>query len=84
MRGLGMPLVSILLPAFDAEATIDACLRSIQRQREARWECIVVEDGSSDGTLGRARSFAERDARFRVVTTPHRGLVEARQSTSSD
>ena len=75
--GRTQPLVSILLPAFDAEATIDACLRSIQRQREARWECIVVEDGSSDGTLGRARSFAERDARFRVVTTPHRGLVEA-------
>ena len=54
-----------------------ACLRSIQRQIEPRWECIVVDDGSADGTLARASSFAERDARFRVVAAPHRGLVEA-------
>ncbi|TMA63664.1 MAG: glycosyltransferase family 2 protein [Deltaproteobacteria bacterium] len=67
----------MLLPAFDAEATIGACLRSIERQLEPRWECIVVDDGSSDGTLARARSFAERDARFRVVAAPHRGLIEA-------
>ena len=72
------PLISILLPAFDAEPTLTACLRSIERQTEPRWECVVVDDGSGDGTLDCARSFAEKDRRF--VTTglgSHRGLVSA-------
>lgn len=72
------PLISILLPAFDAEPTLAGCLRSIERQTEPRWECIVVDDGSGDGTLDCARSFAEKDRRF-VTTTlgSHRGLVSA-------
>ncbi len=69
--------VSILLPVFDAAATLPACLRSLERQREARWECVAVDDGSRDGSLERLRRFAARDGRLRVVSTPHRGLVAA-------
>lgn len=69
------PRVSILLPAFNADATLGACLRSIQRQTESGWECVIVDDGSTDGTLACARTFAERDGRFMVVPAPHRGLV---------
>jgi len=72
-----VPRVSVLLPAFDAEATLPAALRSVARQRAADFECVVVDDGSRDGTLACARSFAERDARFRVVARAHRGLVDA-------
>jgi glycosyltransferase involved in cell wall biosynthesis len=72
---MSAPAVSILLPAFNAEATLPACLRSIARQTEPRWECIVVDDGSTDGTASCARRLA--DARVRVVSTPHRGLVAA-------
>jgi glycosyltransferase involved in cell wall biosynthesis len=71
------PRASVLLPAFDAAATLPACLRSIQRQSEPRWECIVVDDGSRDATAAVARSFAARDPRFRVLSTPHRGIVHA-------
>jgi cellulose synthase/poly-beta-1,6-N-acetylglucosamine synthase-like glycosyltransferase len=71
------PLVSILLPAFDAESTLPACLRSVARQRERRWQCVVVDDGSRDATLACARASAARDDRFTVVATPHRGLVAA-------
>jgi glycosyltransferase involved in cell wall biosynthesis len=38
---------------------------------------VIVDDGSRDATGDRARAFAARDPRFRVVTTPHRGLVAA-------
>src|SRR5438309_5697620 len=69
------PAVSILLPAFNAAATLPACLRSIARQTEPRWECVLVDDGSDDATASWARSAAARDARFVVVTRPHRGLV---------
>jgi len=71
------PEVSILLPAVDAGATLPACLASIARQTEARWECIVVDDGSTDGTRACAEGFAAGDGRFQVVATPHRGLVAA-------
>ncbi len=74
---LSAPVVSVLLPVFQAEATLVACLRSIVRQSEPGWECIVVDDGSTDGTGGIARAFAERDPRIRVVATRHGGLVAA-------
>ena len=70
------PIVSILLPAFNARATLAACLRSIERQTMTRWECVVVDDGSDDGTAGLLRAAA-RDQRVVVVSTPHRGLVAA-------
>jgi glycosyltransferase involved in cell wall biosynthesis len=71
------PRVSILLPAFDAEDTLPACLRSIERQTERTWECIVVDDGSRDGTRACAEGFARRDQRFRIIAVPHGGLVAA-------
>ncbi|RMF88752.1 MAG: glycosyltransferase [Nitrospinota bacterium] len=73
------PLVSILLPVFNAEKTLSACLQSVQRQSESRWECIIVDDGSSDGSLACARRFAGQDSRFLVLSMPHRGLVAALQ-----
>jgi glycosyltransferase involved in cell wall biosynthesis len=72
-----IPEISILLPAFDAAATLGAALRSIQRQSEQRWECVLVDDGSVDGTLAIASEAARTDARVRVISRPHGGLVAA-------
>ena len=72
-----VPLVSVLLPARDAAATLAASLRSIQRQRFTDWECIVVDDGSRDGTLACARQLAAADPRFVIIATPANGLVAA-------
>jgi len=69
--------MSVLLPAFDAARTLAAALRSVQRQTEQRWECVVVDDGSRDTTLELARAVAREDARFRVVARPHAGIVAA-------
>jgi glycosyltransferase involved in cell wall biosynthesis len=74
---MAAPLVSVLLPARDAGATLGVSLRSIQRQRHTDWECVVVDDGSRDDTLARAREMAAADTRFVVVATPARGLVAA-------
>ena len=71
------PEVSILLPACDAEATLAPCLRSVLRQREPRFECVLVDDGSEDGTRDCARRFGARDPRIRVIATAHHGLVAA-------
>jgi len=70
------PLVSILLPARDAISTIDACLRSILRQSDPRWECLVLDDGSRDDTAAAAEAWSRRDARLRVHRFARRGLVD--------
>ena len=69
--------VSVLVPVWNAAATLNTCLRSIQRQSETRFECIIVDDGSDDGSLDIARAFAQRDPRFFVHALPHMGLVSA-------
>jgi len=71
------PRVSVLLPAFEAEATLDAALRSVARQRRGDLECVVVDDGSPDATAAIAQAWARRDGRFRVLSVPHRGTVGA-------
>lgn len=71
------PAVSVLLPAYNAEATISAALRSILRQSLQDLELVVVDDGSTDGTCGVVRDFARADGRVRVVRTDHGGIIEA-------
>jgi CDP-glycerol glycerophosphotransferase len=54
----------VLLPAHDAAATLGPCLASLARQTLADWECVLADDGSTDGTLERARSLCAGDPRF--------------------
>ncbi len=71
------PEISILLPVFDAADTLPACLSSIARQTHSNWECILVDDGSTDASRAIARRAARNDERIRVIETPHHGLVPA-------
>jgi glycosyltransferase involved in cell wall biosynthesis len=66
------------MPAFDAAATIEAAVASVQAQTEVRWELIVVDDGSTDETLAILRCIARDDPRISVWSTPHRGRGAAR------
>ncbi len=72
-----MPRLSVLLPARNAAATLDAALASLRRQTWSDWECVVVDDGSTDATGGAAAAVAAVDPRVTVVSTPPRGLVAA-------
>jgi glycosyltransferase involved in cell wall biosynthesis len=75
------PLVSILIPAFNSQETIAQTLRSALAQTWERKEVIVVDDGSTDGTLAIARRF-ESDI-VRVVTQPSQGASAARNKAFS-
>ncbi len=71
------PLVSILLPVRDAGEPLDAALASIRRQTLTDWECVAVDDGSTDGSGERLERAAREDGRFQAIRTPPRGLVPA-------
>jgi len=72
-----LPVVSVLLPVRDSLATIEAALLSLERQTLSRFEVVIVNDGSIDGTGAVVDNWARRDARFRVVHIPRSGLIEA-------
>ena len=69
------PTVSILLPARDAGTELAACLDSVRRQRETSFECVVLDDGSSDATVEIATAAASKDPRIAVIRRQHSGLV---------
>jgi glycosyltransferase involved in cell wall biosynthesis len=70
------PLISILIPAFNAERYIAATIRSALGQSWSRKEIIVVDDGSTDQTLAVARGFASKQVL--VVRQPNQGAAVAR------
>jgi glycosyltransferase involved in cell wall biosynthesis len=65
MTGEPAPLVSIGMPVFNAKGTLGAAVRSILNQTYQNWELILIDDGSTDGTVRLAREFT--DERVRVV-----------------
>jgi glycosyltransferase involved in cell wall biosynthesis len=75
------PLVSILIPAFNAEAWIAETLESALAQTWPRKEIIVIDDGSSDGTLGVLRTFECRG--ITVFTQPNCGAAATRNRAFS-
>ena len=70
-------LVSVIMPAYNREATIGAAVRSVLAQSHDRFELIVVDDGSTDGTTTILESFLG-DARVRLVRGAHGGVSAAR------
>lgn len=71
------PLVTVLMPAFNADQYIGTAIESIRSQTFANWELIVIDDGSSDATHQVSKSFSSRDARISVYQRDHGGIVEA-------
>lgn len=76
---LPSPEVSVIIPAYNLEGYLDTCLQSVLAQTLGNFEAIVVDDGSTDGTPGLLRRYAERDPRIIVVSTPNRGVARARR-----
>lgn len=68
----GRPVLTFIIPARDATATIGNAVRSVLSQSWPAVEALVVDDASGDGTADTARSAAAGDPRFRVVVLEHR------------
>ncbi len=68
------PRATVVVCAYNAEATLRACLASLRELRYPSYEVILVDDGSTDGTRAIAEAFPE----FRLISHENRGLSVAR------
>lgn len=77
MRG-GKPDVSVVIPVYNAEKYLPACLDSLLAQTYRNFELICVNDGSSDDSQAILEQYVQRDSRVRVFQTKNRGVSAAR------
>ena len=72
------PLISVVIPAYNAGQFLDETLESVLSQTYENWECIIVNDGSTDSTESVAKKWCEKDSRFRLTNKENGGLSSAR------
>lgn len=73
-----MPLFSVIIPVYNAEAYIKQCLDSVLAQSESSWEAICVDDGSRDNCYQILTAYANKDSRFRIFRQENAGASAAR------
>jgi len=73
-----MPVISVIVPIYNAERYIRECITSILIQTYSDWELLLVDDGSSDRSGFICDEFAQHDDRIRVFHTNNRGASSAR------
>jgi len=74
------PQVSVVVPCYNQSQYLEQALLSVKQQTFSNWECIVVNDGSSDNTEEIAIRWKETDSRFIYLKKENEGLSEARNS----
>ena len=72
------PIVSIIVPVYNAEKTIQRCVESILGQDFQDFELLLIDDGSQDASGALCDAFAQRDARVRVLLKENGGVSAAR------
>jgi glycosyltransferase involved in cell wall biosynthesis len=72
--------VSVVIPVFNGERFFADALASLESEKDIPAEFIIVDDGSTDGSMAIAKGFADRDPRFRIVRGPHQGVAAARNT----
>lgn len=70
--------VSIIVPVYNGEATLDACLESLVHQSYDNLEILLLDDGSKDCSLSICRGWAEKDPRIQVFTHDNHGVSYTR------
>ncbi len=65
-----MSIVSIIIPTYNRASVIKETLDSLMAQSYAAWECMIVDDGSTDNTLEIIEKFTKTDPRFQVYQRP--------------
>jgi glycosyltransferase involved in cell wall biosynthesis len=73
-----LPLISIVIPCYNAESTLEKCLNSVLNQEYRDLEIIIIDDGSTDGTSQIIESFKQKDSRIISCYQNNSGVSKAR------
>lgn len=75
---MSAPMISIIVPVYNASPYLRQCLDSILAQSFRDFEAILVNDGSTDDSLAICRSYAQRDSRFLILDKENSGVSDSR------
>ena len=71
-------MISIIIPVYNVKLYLDNCIQSVIQQSYTDFECILVDDGSTDGSSEICDQWAEKDNRIIIVHQPNGGVSSAR------
>lgn len=74
------PAISLIIPVYNAETYLRECLDSVLTQTLPDWECILVDDGSTDASGAICEEYVQRDSRFRLIQQANAGISGARNT----
>jgi len=72
--------ISVIVPCYNQADYLDECLQSLMDQTFTDWECIIVNDGSTDNTEEIIRNWTEKDSRFQYISKENGGISSARNA----
>ena len=73
-----VPLISIIVPVYNSESTLNRCVDSILNQIFYDWELLLIDDGSIDESGKICDQYSEIDSRIHVIHKKNGGLSDAR------
>ncbi len=71
-------MISIIIPVYNVSQYLDECLKSVSAQTYTDWECILIDDGSTDNSGDICDRWCVKDPRFRVIHQANAGVSAAR------
>ncbi|MPM46910.1 hypothetical protein SDC9_93617 [bioreactor metagenome] len=75
---MNLPLVSIIVPSYNQGSYLEECLQSVLEQSYNNWECVIINDGSTDNTEEIALKWNNKDKRFKYIYQENIGVSAAR------
>lgn len=73
-------VISIIIPMYNVSDYIEECLQSIKEQSYVKFECLLIDDGSTDETTNLVKEFINDDSRFRLIEQENGGPAKARNN----
>ncbi len=73
-------MISIIVPVYNAESYLDECIQSIVKQTYKDWECILINDGSTDNSGDICDQWTKKDKRIKVIHQSNQGVSIARNT----
>lgn len=75
---MNTPILSIIVPVYNASTTLDACIESVLLQDYSDYELILIDDGSNDGSDKKCHAAAKKDNRIKAIVKGNEGVSATR------